>query len=146
MWDAPSASRGAGWATSLQASGYRVTLPRRAVLAVIDDAQGEALEALQIWESARRFYPVLGKATVYRMLERMEALGLIRRVHDQRGCHAFVAVDDNQKPLLVCLHCGRTLTAPAPVLTVLSELLLRECGFQISPRDLQISAICPECR
>lgn len=89
---------------------------------------------------------MLGKATVYRMLERMEALGLVRRVHDQCGCHAFVAVDDSQGPLLVCLRCGRTWAAPAPALAMLSELLLRECGFQISPTELQISAICPECR
>jgi Fe2+ or Zn2+ uptake regulation protein len=89
---------------------------------------------------------MLGKATVYRMLERMESLGLVRRVHDQRGCHAFVAVDDKQDPLLVCLRCGRTRVPPAPVLAVLSELLLRECGFQVSPRELQIAAICPECR
>lgn len=146
LGDAPNASRFASWATALQASGYRMTMPRRTVLTVLDSAHGKALEALQIWESARRSYPMLGKATVYRMLERMEALGLVRRVHDQCGCHAFVAVDDTQDPLLVCLRCGRTVAAPAPVLATLSEALLRECGFQISPRELQISAICPECR
>lgn len=41
------------------------------MLAVLDHAQGEALEALQIWDNARRSYPMLDKATVYRMLERM---------------------------------------------------------------------------
>ncbi len=143
--DAAQPLRCARWAMSLRASGYRMTAPRRAVLAVLDHAQGEALEALQIWDNARRSYPMLGKATVYRMLERMESLGLVRRVHDQRGCHAFVAVDDKHNPLLVCLRCGHTRVAPAPVLAVLSDLLLREYGFQISPAELQISAICPEC-
>lgn len=76
----------------------------------------------------------------------MEALGLVRRVHDQSGCHAFVAVGDSQGPLLVCLRCGRTWAAPAPALAMLSELLLRECGFQLLPTELQIFAICPECR
>jgi Fe2+ or Zn2+ uptake regulation protein len=130
----------------LQTSGYRMTAPRWAVLSALDMAGGEALDIQTVWSIARRRHPRLGKATVYRMLERLEALGLVRRIHDQCGCHAFVAVGDNQGPLLVCLRCSRTLAAPAPVLAEMSDLLLRECGFQISPRDLQISAICPECR
>ena len=118
-----SSLRCTAWADALQTSGYRLTAPRRAVLCVLDEAQSAALDVMHILAKAKARHPALGKATVYRTLERMETLGLVRRVHDLHGCHGYVAVEDAAQPLLVCTECGRVLPTPPAPLTALDDCL-----------------------
>ena len=120
-----SSLRCTAWADALHTSGYRLTAPRRAVLCVLDEAQSAALDVMHILAKAKARHPGLGKATVYRTLERMETLGLVRCVHDMHGCHGYVAVEDVTRPLLVCTECGRVLPTPLAVLTTLNDLLLK---------------------
>ena len=140
-----SSLRCTAWADALQTSGYRLTAPRRAVLCVLDEAQSAALDVMHILAKAKARHPGLGKATVYRTLERMETLGLVRRVHDLHGCHGYVAVEDAAQPLLVCTECGRVLPTPLAVLTALDDLLRKACGYRIVLDELQIVGVCPEC-
>lgn len=140
-----SSSRCVAWAEMLQRSGYRLTAPRRAVLCVLDETPNVALDVTHILSKAKAQHPSLGKATVYRTLERMEMLGLVRRVHDTNGCHCYVAVEDAAQSLLVCVECGRVLPTPPEVLTMLNDLLFKQCGYRIVRNELQIVGICPEC-
>lgn len=144
--DAPGPSRCADWAMMLQASGYRMTLPRQAVLAVLDGTRGGVLDVTQILALAQQHYPMLGKATVYRTLERMEALGFVRKIHSRQGCHSYAAVESDAQPLVVCVRCGRTAPAPTALLVGLSTLLVETCGYRVALDELQIAATCPECR
>ena len=142
----PISGRCRRWGDVLQRHGYRLTAPRLAVLRVLDEAGMTALDVLQIRARARNNYASLGKATIYRTLERMEALGLVRRVHDEHGCHRFVAAEYESQPLLVCTACRRVQSAPPIVLAGLANLLADACGYQVDADALQIAAICPGCR
>lgn len=134
------------WATALQANGYRLTAPRRAVLCVLDETRGSVLDVVQILALAQRRHPALGKATVYRMLERMETLGFVRKIHNRHGCHGYAVVDNGKQPLVVCVRCGRATLAPTPLVAGLSALLAETCGFRAALDELQITGVCPECR
>jgi Fe2+ or Zn2+ uptake regulation protein len=100
---------------------------------------------MYILAKATARHPALGKATVYRTLERMETLGLVRRVHDLHGWHGYGAVEDAARPLLVCTECGRVLPTPLALLTALDDLLRKACGYRIVLDELQIVGVCPEC-
>jgi Fe2+ or Zn2+ uptake regulation protein len=67
------------WLDSLQESGYRLTAPRRAIVAIIADSS-RALDAIEIYDQGRSEHPRLGLVTVYRTLEKLEQLGLVQRV------------------------------------------------------------------
>jgi len=142
----PISARFRQWECALQRHGYRLTAPRLAVLRTLDEAGMTALDVLQIRARARSDCTSLGKATIYRTLERMEVLGLVRRVHDQHGCHRFVAAERESRPLLVCTTCGRVQSAPPVVMAGLAGLLANVCGFQVDADALQIAGICQECR
>ncbi|MGW8250194.1 MAG: transcriptional repressor [Anaerolineales bacterium] len=81
------------WMRRLQANGYRLTEPRRAVVAAISQSQ-HLLSPFDVFERARQSYPKLGLVTVYRTLEKLEELELVQRVHQPEGCQAFIAAPD----------------------------------------------------
>lgn len=142
----PNTDRCVEWATALQANGYRLTAPRWAVLCVLNETRGAVFDVVQILTLAQQRYPALGKATVYRTLERLEALGFVRKIHSRHGCHGYAAVDNDKQPLVVCVRCGRTMSAPVALVVGLSALLAETCGFRVALDELQIAAMCPECR
>ena len=64
----------------LRAAGYKITPARSAVLAVIEQ-EGEHLNPAEILAQARTIHPRIGRATVYRTLELLTQLGLVRPIY-----------------------------------------------------------------
>lgn len=133
--------------TQLQAKGYRVTQPRRAVLEAL--ASGRAhLTPEELYRRARRRYRKIGLVTVYRTLGLLERLGMVQRVHRDAGCHSFVLVrlaGDHHHPL-VCRDCGRVEEfSDCRLERVLQELQART-GFAIESHQLEVVGRCPGCQ
>lgn len=133
------------WIDSLRASGYRMTEPRLLLITLIANAQ-RVLNAEQIYELAHAHAPELGRATVYRTLEKLEELDLIQRVHDTHGCHAFAPVQSGQQEILIfCQLCGRLDYLAETVLQPIVTSIQTESGWRMQDYHLQFSGICNEC-
>jgi Fe2+ or Zn2+ uptake regulation protein len=134
------------WLNRLQSSGYRLTSPRRAVIQILAKSQ-YALNPAQIYSEARSIDPEIGLVTVYRTLEKLEELGLVRRVHEIDGCHAYIAAPDGHQHLIVCLHCHRAQYIEGKEdLDPLMNDLGGKHGFEISDHWLQLFGVCPRCQ
>jgi len=92
----------------LQASGYRQTHARRAIVEILLAAEC-ALEPMEIFEAGRRAAPGLGLVTVYRTLEKLEDLGLAQRVHQPQGCNRYLRAPAGHEHLIICTICGRAV-------------------------------------
>jgi hypothetical protein len=79
------------WLTTLRENGCKVT-EAQAMLVRIFAHSEYPLSAEQAWEAARQSRPETGRATVYRIVEKLEGLGLLRRVHGYKGCSHFMPV------------------------------------------------------
>ncbi len=64
------------WYSRLQASGYRLTSPRRILVEIISSAS-RLMSAVELFDLGRKEYPALGLVTVYRTLDKLEELELI---------------------------------------------------------------------
>ncbi|MBK8798678.1 MAG: transcriptional repressor [Anaerolineales bacterium] len=64
----------------LRAAGYKITPPRLAVLEVIQ-REGEHLNPNEILAHAQAIHPQTGRATVYRTLELLTQLGIVRPIY-----------------------------------------------------------------
>ena len=95
---------------------------------------------------ARRQCPGLGLVSVYRTLEKLEQLGLVQRVHQTRGCQAFVRKGDGHQHLLVCKNCGKVILFEGDQLDPLFKSISRASGFQIESHWLQVFGLCKNCR
>lgn len=133
------------WKSQLQASGYRLTEPRRAVVETVASSQ-QVLSPLDIYERAHQRYAKLGLVTVYRTLEKLEELGLVQRVHQDTGCQAFAASTPGHQHLLVCQRCGRVEYFSGDQLDRLIAEVASESGYQIREHWLQLFGLCSQCR
>ncbi|MBP7694021.1 MAG: transcriptional repressor [Anaerolineales bacterium] len=133
------------WLDQLHANGYRVTAPRRAVVEIMATHQ-RALNPYQVFDLARRRYPALGLVTVYRTLEKLEALGLIERVHQPHGCHAYLPAAIGHQHLLLCAGCGQAEYFSGDDLETLIAGIAARTGFHINEHWLQLFGMCRACQ
>jgi Fe2+ or Zn2+ uptake regulation protein len=133
------------WLDLLQSAGCRVTAPRRAIVELMASSS-HALGPIEIYDRGRAEYPRLGLVTVYRTLEKLEALGLIERVHLPDGCHRYLRATEGHSHLLMCTGCGLVLPFAGDDLGRLTGRVANDTGFQINEHWLQLFGICPDCQ
>jgi Fe2+ or Zn2+ uptake regulation protein len=135
------------WLERLQANGYRLTAPRRAVVETIAHSQ-HLLDPQTIFERTRQRYPQLGLVTVYRTLDKLEELGLVQRVHRPQGCQAFTAAFTGHQHLLICRRCGRVeyFSGDSERMDGLMVSVGQASGYTIEDHWLQLFGLCAACR
>ena len=139
MLHAPTAS-----GDTLRRQGLRLTPQRQMVLSIIE-ASGEHLSAEAISQRVRWRYPSVSLSTVYRTLERLKAVGLVREVHllaDQRFYESTEAGDHHH---LLCRNCGAVLHVDAALLAGLREQLEHCYHFTPLSLDLIATGYCENC-
>jgi len=104
-----------------------------------------ALDPLELYELGRQCYPRLGLVTVYRTLEKLEALGLVQRVHLDSHCNRYLRAAQGHEHVLICTSCGRTVFFKGDDLSSLMNATARQSGFAIHDHWLQLFGICSEC-
>jgi Fur family ferric uptake transcriptional regulator len=131
-------------AQALREAGYRLTQPRRAVLQVLEESAVQ-LSPYEIHHRGQRAYPQLGLVTVYRTLELLDELGLVRRVHSEGSCHTYARAGED-KHYLVCRGCHRVVEFPCGGLEALIEEVERRSSYAIDGHLLELTGLCPECQ
>ena len=135
----------AEWLQLLDDNGYRLTKPRRVVVEVLV-ASNRALTPVEIYDLARQQYAKLGLTTVYRTLEKLARLGLVQRIHQSEGCHAYVPAPTGHKHLLICEDCRQTQYFVGDHLDGLMSQVATESGFQVKGHLLQFLGVCSDCQ
>lgn len=131
----------------LEASNYRLTQQRRAVLDVMRENTGRHLTAEEVLAEARHKLPNIGIATVYRTLERLAAMQVIYKTLFDEGKHRYELSDqeDHQHHHIICVACGKIFEVEEALLDSLEQHLEQE-GFKIVDHQLKVYAYCPECK
>jgi Fe2+ or Zn2+ uptake regulation protein len=126
-------------------AGYRLTRAREAVLQVLAQAEG-SLDAAAIHRRGRHIHAALGRVSVYRTLDLLEELSLVRQLHGEDGCHTYARSDRPQGHYLVCQRCGQVTEFPCVGLEEWLETVGRRSGFEIRKHLVQLEGICGACR
>src|SRR3712207_4284307 len=92
---------------ALDAAGYRMTEPRRAVAELIGARDGHFTPADLVREAQSRRLPI-GRATIFRALDVFNQLGAIERLDLPSGEHAYVGCEPVHHHHVVCSSCGKT--------------------------------------
>jgi Fe2+ or Zn2+ uptake regulation protein len=133
------------WLAKLQASGYRLTTPLCVLVELLVNTT-RALSPVDLYDLGRREYPKMGLVTVYRTLEKLEELGLITRVHQSNGCHAYLRAANGHEHILLCMRCGRVEYFAGDDLSVLMNRVAQQSGFVIQEHWLQLHGLCTGCQ
>jgi Fur family ferric uptake transcriptional regulator len=91
------------WQERLRASGHRLTPQRELVLAAVEDL-GHATPD-QVYAEVRTKSQSINLSTIYRTLELLDELGLIRHAHLSDRAPTYHSARDDEHAHLVCRKC-----------------------------------------
>lgn len=130
---------------SLRRQGLRLTPQRQMILTVIEQAQ-EHLSAETICQRVQERYPFVSLSTIYRTLELLKKLGLVREVHLLGEQRFYESADGGAHHHLLCRGCGAVLHADDALLAGLREQLEQRYRFTPLSLDLIATGYCDDCR
>jgi Fur family transcriptional regulator, ferric uptake regulator len=130
--------------SQLARHGFKQTRQRRAVLEVLAAASAR-MTAAQIYAEARRRCPDLGLPTVYRTLDILERVRVIRRVHLAGNCEGFAPANLADGHHVVCVMCGKVAEFDGCNVAELIPVAMRQTGFDVQEHFLELLGTCREC-
>src|SRR3954464_913818 len=107
---------------AVRRDGGRLTRPRRQVLEALFAAEGLA-------PAAQPAGGGIELTSVYRNLERLEELGVVRHVHLGHGPGLYGLVGEGEREYLVCEACGEVTVAAPERLDRAREVIRETLGF-----------------
>lgn len=131
------------WQERLRAQGYRLTPQRELVLAAVDrlghGTPDEILHAVREQSSA------VNISTIYRTLELLESLGLVRHTHLSDKAPTYHSTAGPEHVHLKCRGCGAVVDADPELFAPMLESLAAEHGFTVDLGHLTVFGHCRKC-
>jgi len=84
--------------------------------------------------------------TVYRTLDLLTELGLVRPIYQGTGAAHFVLLVEGHHHHLVCTSCDSIVELDACLLTDIEQRLVGNTDFEIRGHLLEIFGLCRQCR
>lgn len=132
------------WRAKLRGSGYRLTPQRELILDAVDSL-GHATPD-EVLAEVRKKSSALNVSTVYRTLEVLEELGLVRHAHLSDRAPTYHSVRDHEHFHLVCRNCHRVISVEPDVVDPLLTRLREELAFEADVGHLTVFGRCLDCQ
>ncbi len=131
------------WQARLRAKGYRLTPQRELVLRAVERL-GHATPD-EVLAAVREQSEAVNISTVYRTLELLEELDLVRHAHITDRAPTYHSTATPPHVHLVCRLCGGITEAPDRIVAPLTDRLTEEYGFRTDVGHLTVFGTCADC-
>lgn len=138
-----TAAERAALRSTLHKHGMRMTPQRQLVLDAVRELGHATPE--QVCAQVQEIAPTVNITTVYRALDLLGELGLVRHTHLGHGAPTYSA-EQHEHVHLACHRCGRVDEVPTDVLAGVRGSVLAEYGFELDVCHLALSGTCRDCR
>ena len=128
------------WRVRLREKGYRLTPQRELILQAVERL-GHATPD-EVLAEVRTHSTAVNASTVYRTLEVLEELGLIRHAHLSDRAPTYHSTSEHEHFHLVCRNCHKVISVDPDVLTPVSERLVADHDFTIDVGHLTVFGTC----
>jgi Fur family transcriptional regulator, ferric uptake regulator len=130
-------------AARLHSLGYRLTPQRQLVLQAVEKLVHATPDEILV--EVQQHASAVNVSTIYRTLEVLEELGLVRHAHLSDRAPTYHSVTDHEHFHLVCRNCHRTVSVDPEVVAPLAAMLREQHGFVVDVGHLAIFGKCVEC-
>lgn len=134
---------GEDWRTTLREKGYRLTPQRELILDAVNTLRHATPD--EVLAEVRKHTSAVNVSTVYRTLEVLEELGLVRHAHFSDRAPTYHSVSEHEHFHLVCRNCRRVISVHPGVLDPLLARLHEEFAFEADIGHLTVFGRCSEC-
>jgi Fur family ferric uptake transcriptional regulator len=128
----------------LRARGLRWTPQRRVLLDVLAGTSGHVTGS-ELVERCRELDPTTIPSTVYRTLDVLEELGIVRHAHGVDGREEFHVMPAADHGHLYCTGCRGTWEIGAEEAAELVASLRSSHGFRVELSHVSIAGLCAGC-
>ena len=128
---------------AVRAAGHRMTVSRRVVLEALFAADGP-VSAQAIADGLGGRVPPSDVASVYRNLETLEAIGIVRHVHAGHGAGLY-GLDRAEVEYLTCSRCHRVTPVDPAVLDGARAAIQEATGYVARFAHFPVHGLCEEC-
>jgi Fur family ferric uptake transcriptional regulator len=129
---------------ALRRDGHRVSTPRRQVLEALYAAP-TPVTADEIAAGLGGRLPRSDDASVYRTLELLERVGLVRHVHLGHGPGRYAPASTAERDYFVCERCDEVRAADPRALEPVREAIAHAFGWRVRFSHFPIAGLCPRC-
>lgn len=98
----------------------------------------------QICAQVQTVAPAVNITTIYRTLDLLEKLGVVRHTHLGHGAPNY-SEQEHQHVHLVCHECGAVVESPSDLMSGLAERLREVAGFELDVTHVALSGHCADC-
>lgn len=130
---------------ALSSAGLRITSQRALILDIISQGH-EHLDADEVYRLTRERKPSLSLSTVYRNLQTLKKLGLVKELHFDESHHHYEVKPSAEHHHLVCIGCGKIVEFECELSHKMRQEIAREKGFEVTGVEVHMSGYCAECR
>jgi Fur family transcriptional regulator, ferric uptake regulator len=131
--------------TTLRVRGLRVSVARRLVLEALFAAEGPVTaEAIAAGLDGR--FPSSDLGSVYRNLDTLEQIGLVRHFHVAHGAGLYALAARQQAGYVACDRCGGHRPLDHATVAQVAAVLREACGYEPQLVHFPVVGRCPECR
>jgi Fur family ferric uptake transcriptional regulator len=131
-------------ADRLKHAGERVTNQRLVIAAELGRASRQ-MTADELYARLQSSHPGIGRATVFRTLERLVDAGVARRLEREGHVYGYVTCEAEHHHHLACTRCGRVEEINESYISPLATRIKRERGFQVDDARLDFYGRCASC-
>lgn len=129
----------------LQRHGYRRTNQRALILQVLEQSS-EHLTAAQIADAVEQTAGTLNRSTVYRTLETLVDVGMVKASRMGRSQFYELIRDGEHGHHMVCTGCRATVHIDGTEIDALLALEAAQAGFSVGEIQLLVAGLCRGCR
>ena len=129
---------------AVRARGMRVSAARRLLIEALFAADGP-VTADELAAGLGGSVSASDPASVYRNLERLESIGLVRHVHLGHGPGLYALAGRIAAGYVVCDRCGARRAAADGDLEAVRAAVRERFGYEASFTHFPIVGLCPDC-
>jgi Fur family ferric uptake transcriptional regulator len=143
------------WHRGLHGRGYRLTIPRKAILEVLSNTS-DHLSTEDIYMIVHKKYPAIGLTTVYRTLDILVQMGIVFKFDFGDGRSRYELMDHfsnkDHHHHLICARCKTIidyddfLNEELELINKTEDALSERHDFQIRGHMMQFYGLCEKCR
>jgi Fur family ferric uptake transcriptional regulator len=125
-------------------NGYRPTSARQSIISELVNSAGH-VTADDLVHKVRLQSPNVGRMTVFRTLDLLCELGLVRPIYQGTGAAHYILMANGSHHHLICNRCHDVIEFDECSAAMLEEQMARQFNFHVSSHLLELHGLCQNC-
>lgn len=124
-----------------------LTSQRKIILQVLFDNKDNHLTVEEIYHYAKMKMPETGLATVYRTLELLYQLEIVRKITfgDNTTRYEMILSEREHKHHFICQECGKIMDVKEDFINMLKDRINNKYGFYLTEQSIVFEGLCLQC-